>query len=135
MKKNMSLRIDDDIETKLDFIISSLKNENQELSKSEIIRLLIEEKFNQLAKGKTEPVVGEMLDDVNPDLLMVAEKINYIFEYMELLLKADSEIKKFYTDINGKYDSEKIKKYVKSESYYRDFVTAKINKETEKNGQ
>ncbi len=129
MKKNMSLRIDDDIEIKLDFIISSLKNENQELSKSEIIRLLIEEKFNQLAKGKTDPVVGEKHADVNPDLLMVAEKINYIFEYMELLLKADSEIKKFYSDIKGKYDSEKIKKYVKSESYYRDFVTAKLNKE------
>lgn len=135
MAEKLSVRIDKEIEMKIEYISAFLRKENDNLTRADLIRYLIEEKFNQLVGKESYNLEDEKPDDVNPDLLMVAEKVNYIFEYMELLLKADSEIKKFYTDINGKYDSEKIKKYVKSESYYRDFVTAKINKETDKNGQ
>ena len=134
MAEKLSVRIDEEIEMKIEYISAFLRKENDNLTRTDLIRYLIEEKFNQLVGKELDDFDDENLDEVKPDLLMVAEKINYIFEYMELLLKADSEIKKFYTDINGKYDSEKIKKYVKSESYYRDFVTAKLNKENDENG-
>lgn len=134
MTTRIVARTDDEIELKIEFLISSVKNGNKELTRAELVRYLIDEKFSQLAGKKSENMEDESSCDTAPDLLTMAEKVNYMFEYLELLLKADSEIKKFYTDINGKYDSEKIKKYVKSESYYRDFVTAKLNKENDKNG-
>lgn len=134
MAEKLSVRIDKDIEMKIEYIGSYLKTDNDELTRADLIRYLIEEKFNQLVDKKVDDYVEENPGEFNPDLLAVAEKVNYIFEYMELLLKADSEIKKFYTDMNGKYDVEKIKKYVKSESYYRDYVTEKLEKVKKDNG-
>lgn len=131
MAEKLSVRIDKEIEMKIEYISAFLKTKNDNLTRADLIRYLIEEKFDQLAGKKSENLGDVKPDKINHDLLMIAEKVNYMFEYLELLLKADSEIKKFYTDINGKYDSEKIKKYVKSESYYRDFVSAKLEKEKE----
>lgn len=118
--KRLSVRIDDTTSAKLDFLMTSLEAQVENNSTSALIKYLIDTKFNEISMGMP----------IKPNDLSIDEnrmgKIDYIFEYLELMVKVDPNIKEFFLDANNNEKEELIDRYVNASSRFRKYIEKKI---------
>ncbi len=118
--KRLSVRIDDSTSAKLDFLMTCLGSLVENNSTSSLIKYLIDAKFNEISTG----MPGKP-NDISMDEIRMG-KIDYIFEYLELMVKVDPNIKEFFLDANNNEKEELIDRYVNASSRFRKYIERKI---------
>ncbi len=118
--KRLSVRIDGTTSAKLDFLITCLGSLVENNSTSSLIKYLIDAKFDEVSTGM--PIKP---NDISMDENRMG-KIDYIFEYLELMVKVDPNIKAFFLDANNNEKEELIDRYVNASSRFRKYIERKI---------
>lgn len=125
--KRISVRIDDNTSAKMNYLISSLNDNLESNSTSALIKFLIDSKFNEISMASDN--FGNSINFDTNQLL----KIDYIFEYLELIIKVDPNIKQLFLDSNNNEKEEVIDRYINASSRFRKYIERKVDIKVDEN--